>query len=220
MQPLKITATLINGFTAADAWSPALDGILAYWKLRRENPEQFLVAQGINSIMEPVSGLPLDVVTFDNAAWWYACSSPQYELHASHRAYYHRRFDDQHERFLPESTNTVLTAAGPYKNYRKMTMLFVTKEIIWHCLGDKDAIRDLLRDCHHVGAKTAQGYGRVKEWIVEETGDKNQALFSRPLPVEYAALHEVAGITMRWGVRPPVRIPTNQCLCVMPVRSQ
>lgn len=214
MTPLKITARLYNGFAAADEWSPNLDGILAYWQLRLADPDGFLTTQGRSDLMEPADGLPLEKIT-DGDLWWWACSSPIYTLHQTHRAYFHRRFDDQHERLLPDGAKTVLTSAGPYKNYRKSLMLRVTNEVVWHCVGDEAAIRDLLHHCGHIGAKPAQGYGRVREWRIEP-GDLMTALYHRPLPTEYARLKGIDGPVMRWGIRPPARIAANQAECVMP----
>ena len=129
MHPLKITARLYNGFAAADDWSPTLDGILAYWKLRLADPDGFLTTQGRSDLMDPADGLPL-VKVDDGDLWWWACSSPIYALHQTHRAYFHRRFDDQHERFLPEGTKTVATAAGAYKAYRKSLLFRDRKSVV------------------------------------------------------------------------------------------
>jgi hypothetical protein len=56
----------------------------------------------------------------------------------------------------------------------------------------------------------------VREWTVMDDGDENTALFHRPLPVDYARRVGVSGPVMRWGIRPPARIPENQAECVMP----
>ena len=214
MQPLKVTAHLYNGFAAADDWSPALDGILGYWQLYLADPEYFALTQGRNDLVRPPDGLPLEKIE-DGEWWWWAASSPLYRLHQTHRTYFHRRFDDQHERYMEESVKTVITKAGPYKNYRKSLLFRVTDRIEWHCVGDEARILELLSHCHHVGAKPAQGYGRVKDWSVEP-GDERLALYHRPLPVDYARRAGVAGPTMTWGVRPPARLPINNTLCVMP----
>lgn len=214
MRPLKVTAHLANGFAAADEWSPMLDGMLAYWQLRRADPDGFLTRQGRSDLMEPVEGLPLEKVA-NGTVWWWACSCPIYALSQQHQSYFHRRFDDQYERFLPPNTKTVLTSAGPYKAYRKSLLFRVTREVVWHCVGDKAAIQELLSHCYHIGAKPSQGYGRVKEWVIEE-GDEKIALFHRPLPIDYAQRIGVSGPIMRWGIRPPGRIQANQFECVMP----
>lgn len=214
MRPLKVTANLCNGFVAMDNWSPMLDGILAYWKLRREDPDGFLTRQARSDLMVPVEGLPLKRIE-QGDLWWWACSFPIYRLHQQHKTYFHRRFDDQYERFMPDGTKTVLTSAGPYKAYRKSLLFRVTQAVEWHCVGDEVTIRDLLRHCHHIGAKPSQGYGRVREWKIDP-GDEKIALFCRPLPKAYAEKHRIDGPLMRWGIRPPGRIEANQTLCVMP----
>jgi len=214
VKPLKITAELYSGFVASDDWSPALDGILAYWQLCLADPDGFLTHQGRSDLMEPVDGLPLEKIS-DSDLWWWACSSPIYALAQQHRAYFHRRFDDHYERFLPEGTRTVMTAAGPYKAYRKSVILRVTREVSWHVVGDESAIRELLSHCHHIGGKSSQGYGRVKAWRYED-GDLYLALYRRPIPVDYARLKGIDGPVMRWGLRPPGRIVANQAECVMP----
>lgn len=217
MKPLNITAHLYNGFVASDAWSPTLDGILAYWQLRLADSDGFLTHQGRSDLMEPVDGLPLEKIS-DGGLWWWACSAPIYECAQQQRAYFHRRFDDQHERFLPEGTKSVLTAAGPYKCYRKSVMLRVTSAVSWQCVGDADRIQALLDHCHHIGGKSSQGYGRVKRWQMEP-GDERLARLHRPLPVAYAQQQGIDGPVMRWGLRPPGRIAANQAECVMPCAS-
>lgn len=214
MKPLKITAELYNGFAASDDWSPTLDGILAYWQLRLADPDEFLARQGRDDLMTPIDDLPLEKIGAADQ-WWWACSSPLYVLAQQHRTYYHRRFDDQHERFLPEGIKAVLTTAGPYKAYRKSLLFRVTREVSWHGVGDAERIRALLDHCHHIGSKPSQGYGRVKAWRIDD-GDEAQALFQRPLPVDYARGRGIDGPVMRWGLRPPARLLANQCECVMP----
>jgi len=214
MRPLKVVASLYNGFAAADDWAPALDGILAYWMLYLRDPDEFAVLQARSDLMTPIEGLPLERIS-DGAWWWYAASSPIYRLHEMHAIYFHRRFDDQHERFLPEDTKKIITKAGPYKAYRKSLLFRVTPKIEWHCVGDESEIRRLLAPCRHVGAKSSQGHGRVRSWEIEE-GDEQTALFRRPLPEPYARRMGIDGAVMRWGIRPPARIAANQTLCVMP----
>lgn len=213
-EPLKVTAHLCAGFSSADDWSPALDGLLAYWLLRRADPDTFLEDQARSDRMVPVEGLPLQRVEWGGLAWW-ACSSPIYTQHEQYYRHYHRRFDDHYERFLPENTRTVLTSAGPYKAYRRALLQRVTNAVSWHCIGDEGEMRRLLTHCYHIGAKGGQGCGKVKRWDFEP-GDAHLAMTHRPLPVAYARSQGITGPILRWGVRPPARIAANQTECVMP----
>lgn len=216
MTALRVTAVLYNGFCAADDYSPALDGILGYWQLRLRDPDKFLTTQGRTDLMTPVDDLPLEKIRHGDL-WWYATSTPRYDLSTAQWRYFHRRFDDQQERFLPDDIKTVLTTAGSYKSYRKSLLFRVTRAVVWNCIGDEAAIKGLLEHCHHIGSKPSQGYGRVREWRIEP-GDPSIAKQDRPLPVAYAAEHGIEGPVMGWGLCPPVRLPANQALCVMPRR--
>jgi len=181
------------------------------------DPDEFAVLKSRSDLMTPTEGLPLERIS-DGDWWWYAASSPIYRLHEMQAIYFHRRFDDQHERFLPAETKKIVTKAGPFKAYRKSLLFRVTPKIEWHCVGDEAEIRRLLAPCLHVGAKASQGHGRVKSWDVEEGAEKT-ALFRRPLPEAYARRMGIDGPVMRWGIRPPAHIPANQALCVMPCQE-
>lgn len=216
LEPIEITAHLRTGFAAADPWSPAIDGILAYFAMRaRLGPEAFAINQGHDYQMGPVTGLPLEVVEH-GGWWWYAASSPRYELKAAARRPLHRRFDQAAaERHLPDGVKKVQTAAGAYKNARMHVEQRITDRVVWHVVGDGEAIAELLEGCTHVGAKCGAGFGRVRRWSFAP-GDAAEARRHRPVPEDYAEAEGIEGEIMDWGIRPPVRIPMNRCLCVMP----
>ncbi|NGR09337.1 hypothetical protein G5B41_17495 [bacterium SGD-2] len=215
MQPIKITAHLYNGFTSSDPWSPSIDGILAYWVMRERLGDDFHSPTNPME-MQPVEGLPLQRIEHGDW-WWYAASSPIYQTHASARKYAHRRFDDAHEARLDlqGKSGKVLTAAGPYKNARIPLLLRVTDSVEWHVIGDQAEIERLLGRCGNIGAKFGSGYGRVKRWSFSP-GDAEIAMRQRPVPADYAAAQGIVGEEMRWGLRPPARLPINTTMCVMP----
>lgn len=216
MEPLLVTAYLATAYSVSDPWSPALDGILAYWALREQlGEEEFALGMtGHRPLVEP--DLPLGREEHDGL-WWWQCSAPLVELVTTATRHVHRRFDDQHayER-VPESVRTVLTAGGPYKVYRTPHTLRVAPALTWHCLGEADPIRRLLTRCDNVGYGHSKGYGQVSRWEVTSGGDPDLARFQRPLPHSFAHAHGIAGAVMRWGIRPPGRAPEHQVLCVMP----
>ena len=215
MTPIAITAELYNGFVSADPWSPAIDGILAYWLMReRLGAEEFSISQGHSHRMTPVEGLPLEVMRHGDL-WWYAASSPRYGSAATVRKHIHRRFDQSAaEKYLP-AIRKVQTSAGAYKNARISLMHRITNQVTWHVIGDGPEIERLLRTCAHIGGKVSAGFGRVRRWSYAE-GDADLARFSRPLPADYASKHDIHGPVMEWGLRPPVRLAANIAACVMP----
>lgn len=212
MTPLRIIARLQNGVIQSDPWSPSIDGILAAAMMREKLGDAFYLSRVAD--MQPVVGLPLDVVRHGDR-WWYACSSPQLiDSHGKDRRYYHRRFDDHLEQYLPPKMGRVLTAAGPYKNTRLSETRIVCRGLEWHVIGDAEKIERLLINVDQIGAGRGRGHGVVLNWRVTD-GDAERAA-NRPVPVEYAESIGLVGRVFPWGIVPPFRLPHLICDCVMP----
>lgn len=221
MTPLVVTARLVNGVAASDPWTPTIDGILAYWAmLERLGPESFALGQALSDL-PPVDGLPLEII-HHGAPWWYACSLPLYREVAQAVRPYSRRFDRQmaEKHLLYGKSGRVETKAGPYKEARLSVLQRITPSISWHVIGEGEEIRRLLRRCHWIGKYRSSGFGEVSAWFVETGGDPEIARHHRPLPVEYATLVGIDGITMPAGYRPPIHSPRNQTMCVLPMAGR
>lgn len=221
MRPLRITAHLRNGFSSADPWSPAFDGVIAYWVMReRLGEEQFALNSSDPARLVIPDGLPL-VKVEDGDQWWWAASSPMLDSERTWRRYYHRRFDVAlATSYLPEDQRgRVIVQSGPYKNYRNIRDVKLTKRILWSAIGDPAEITRLLAQCWWVGGGSAQGLGRVERWEVVDGDDEDEwrARYQRPLPAEVADAHGITGIRLEWGIRPPGRLAVNRMLCVLPV---
>ena len=220
--PLKVTASIRGSFAASDPWSPALDGIIAYWALReRLGEEAFAASEVAGDKMTPVEGLPLLRVEW-NDLWWWACSSPIYEPIAEFLRYFHRRFDSHlAETHMKGKKGLTSVKAGPYKNFRLTTANKVVDQIVWFAIGDPAEVARLLSRCKAIGARRGVGNGTVDCWDVEEVKDRSIAMTFRPLPVDYARQEGISsGTEMLWGIRPPARISQNVMPCVMPYALQ
>lgn len=215
MTPLRIRAGLVRGFAAKDPWSPAIDGIIAAVVMRdRIGSEEFVLRGSRNSTLEHVTGLPIEIVR-DGDRWWYASSSPLIvDIAGRERRYFHRRFDDQHERHLVDVVKRVMTAAGPYKSTRLFDTRVIASAVEWHVIGDQTEIERILRRVSQIGGRRGIGYGEVSEWSVTADGDASIARHHRPLPVTYAEAHGIDGQRMPWGLVPPGRLDPVDC--VMP----
>jgi CRISPR type IV-associated protein Csf3 len=215
MKALRVTAHLTQGYSAADAWSPAIEGILAFWAMREQlGEEEFALGMtGHRALIE--ADLPL-AREEHGGLWWWRASSPiaapveQFERHV------HRRFDDQYERYIRDGVKRVETSAGPFKTYRNRRLVTLTPSVTWHVVGEWGGVERLLRRCSFIGHGVGHGWGEVREWEVTEDGDEDLARFHRPLPEAFAREHGREGMRMRWGIRPPGRAPEHQALCVMP----
>lgn len=213
MTPIRIRVRLVNGFVVKDPWSPAIDGIIAAAFMREKLGDDFFTQREAD--MQPVEGLPLAVERHDGR-WWYLASSPaQIGARGQDKRFFHRRFDDQHEAYLPPGIGRVLTAAGPYKSSRLYERRAICRGLEWHVIGNEPEIRRLLGTIDQIGGGRGRGYGQVSEWLYD-AGDEAIARRRRPLPVEYAQVIGVTGRVMPWGVVPPGRIAAAICDCVMP----
>ncbi len=219
MKPILITAHLYSGFATSDQWSPAIDGILAYWHIQqRYGADNFNIQQGLNHAMQTVNDLPLEKIDH-NDLWWYAASSPIYHTCGVARRYLHRRFDQsQAEKTLPDNMKKVQVQSGAFKNARMAINHIVTDKVTWHVIGELNAIKTLLKHANHIGAKYGAGFGRVREWTYDD-GDEQLARHYRPLPIEYAQQHGIVGDKMTWGIRPPARLIENCVDCIMPFNN-
>lgn len=221
MQALRIVAHTPAGYAASDPWSPALDGILAYWALREQIPHEDFVlraSQGGGSGALVEVELPLARET-DDTTWWWQVSAPIAALVGRHRRHEHRRFDEREAEHYT-TARRVQTNMGPFKNYRMPVVLHLTPTVTWHAIGDAAEVRRLLRRCAAIGARVGHGNGRVVRWEVTTDGDAALARFCRPLPVTFAQAHGRSGMAMEWGIRPPGWAIDRRVLCVMPDMTQ
>lgn len=210
MKPLKITAHLVAGFVSSDRWSPAVDGLMAWRHYKDRSGSDFGCLPESDLSDDPI--LPLEIVR-GSGEWWYAASRPYVTDARRQVRHFHRRFDDQHERHLDLSgkSGKILTAAGPYKNWRRQITVTMTPCISWHVVGDEGAIKDLVDRVTHVGALSAQGHGEIKEWSITD-GEDDLARLDRALPVNYAQERGITGIQMPHGLRPPKRLHVVDCI--------
>lgn len=219
MMPLLVTARLRQGFVASDPWSPALDGILAAWALRDllGEEEWALGMSGGRELLSPE--LPLERAS-DGEHWWWVCSAPIVADPILFDAWTHRRFDagEAAGRVDPK-VRSVLVKGGPYKIYRNRETVTLPRDgcVRWHCIGDAANIERLLRRCTAIGRGRTHGRGEVLTWTVKMAGaDERLAREWRPLPVDWALARGLTGPVLRWGIRPPGRLPEHQTPCVMP----
>lgn len=219
MEPLLVTARLAQGYSAADPWSPSLDGILTYWRLRElMGEEELALGMSGQRDLRVIDDLPLGREQWGEYWWWQVSSPiPFGGDGGTFERYYHRRFDDaQAYRWAPPDTRRVETAAGPFKAYRHRRQVRVCEAVSWHCIGDGDEILRLLRRCDYIGHGIGRGWGEVLGWEIGP-GDADIARFRRPVPYGFAVDHGLRGAPLEWGLVPPGRDPRHRTLCVMPL---
>jgi hypothetical protein len=80
------------------------------------------------------------------------------------------------ELLRPDARITVATTGGMFKSYRLPLRIRSVERVVWfcECRQKRDSgtapmtwLRKLLKQVWAIGKKTADGYGRVAEWIIE-----------------------------------------------------
>lgn len=222
MQSLRITAHLATPFVVYDAFSPSLDAIIEWYWLK----ERGLASPNPDSDSLVQADLPL--LKGDIQGEWYWCvSSPHYLLEGQQTTRMRRRWDC-HDKHLDWGGKRAKfsTSEGHTKGYDLPNYLRSTPQIDWFAVGDRDEILRLLQQCTGIGKKLSQGFGQVIRWEVQEF-DQDWHLWGaagqlmRPIPVQLLTQEipgKIDGITiLRWGWRPPARLPCNQEVCAMPM---
>lgn len=223
MDRLQITAHLANGVISMDPWGPMLDAILGYQVLREQMGERFYLSDPHrDGLIEPE--LPLER-RGDGDDWYWACSAAVYGEHMEYLKHFHKRFDDQHLRYLDTGkAKTVNVKSGRYKAWRTPHTCRLAGAVRWYAVGDRAEIGRLLARVTHLGKRAAHGMGMVLRWDVEPVDvDGSETLdgrVTRPLPLgmfSTASWPEDAEIyTGEATIRPPYWWPGHVRHCVLP----
>ncbi len=158
----------------------ALDGILAMAWIRKYRPELVGQPPDFDNFVE--AELPLEK-RGECDDWYWACSFACFEVLKEDRRYWHKRFDqDLGEQYIDFNgrRGSVNVKSAQYKNYRIPLNYILIPKIEWYAVGDKAEIEILLQYITHIGKKPSQGFGRVREWTVEEWPEDLSWL--RPIP--------------------------------------
>lgn len=203
MRLVKVTAKLADGRIATTDLALPLDSILAYSWISKYRPDLMEASKsGIQEISHP----PLPLAKREaNGEWWWACSFAFGEPLLEQKNYWHKRFDaDYAEGYVDFQgrRGKVDTGAGYFKGYRMPLTVFLVPKLTWYLEGDLRDIWKLLLLISHIGKKSAQGYGAVSEWTVEEVELEDDLTLARPIPDPHG--DEI------WGIRPPYWEPKNQ----------
>jgi len=204
MQPLKITAVMASGQVAAIDDVINFDSLIGYVWMEENYPEH-LHNDGLKTGKVIIPELPLEKRGSGND-WYYAASIAEYEVLKETLVYWHKRLDvplsEQYVDFRGKSEK-IKVNAGRYKNYRIPLVIKLIPELTWYVVGDKTEIERMVQKIYRIGKKRSQGFGEIKEWIVEEINEDYSYRRYIPAPT---------GNELR-GIRPPYHWIGNQRLC-------
>lgn len=184
--PLIVTATMQS---AVECMYPImLDGLLASVVAR----ERGLIAPRSADEVEPID-IPIQR---EPGGRFHLCSEAHHsEKLFSRLTHVHKRAPVQEYSLLCSSkVRRVDMTGGVDKSWRVPRSGEFFRELSWWCIGDAEAIRVLLRDAVHIGARRRHGCGRVQGWRVEPSTDWpgfpviRDGFPLRALPLDYPGL--------------------------------
>lgn len=161
MTPLVVKARLLEGFVSRHPIH--LDALLTAAYAMREG----LLVPPITA--EQAKPLPIPVQRSACGRFWLASIGEYAEL-ASELRYKNRRAPFvEFARLGEQKIRRVAVNFGPNKSYRVPYEFTIPAggTIVWHCIGEREPLLDLLRCCHYLGKFRGSGKGRVAQWTVE-----------------------------------------------------
>lgn len=159
MTPLEITCRLRGPILLHKPL--ALDSLLAAMIALRDGLPPALSAEDLRPIEIPVAR--------ELGGAFHLCSFSVSTKEEHERRWVNRRFPIPEAQAFAESRfNRIQINAGPCKSYRLPAEVAHLRddELRWWCVGDADAIRDLLNMARYLGKRRAVGYGPVAHWSV------------------------------------------------------
>ena len=210
----------------ADAWLP-LDGILFYQAVRDDLGAQEMTTPGVSLLAQPkgevMKGGRLPVAIVHARDWYYRCSWAQWGPYVDGQDYWAKRFDMSHAELVDfgGKRGKIDLSSGTYKAYRMPVFYRAALWVEWYIVGDLEAIRYLLACVTHVGKKTSQGWGRVRNWVVEPAAEDwsvwREGKLMRGIPIYHwpRDLGEARKLGI-YGIRPSYWDKRNQMELVMP----
>ena len=240
-RPLLVRAHLATGIAQASSWGIALDSLLAAELWSRRTLE-IRAAGGEppnlhdTAVPEDID-LPLARCTAageTDGRWHWAATTAFPEgrpadlppdVHMWNGRVDHRAV----EHLTPELPSVVSDRQGRYRARRMPLLVTICSAVTWSCIGDPEAIAELLTDLPAIGKKRSHGEGHVLRWEITNLLDVDDwtaahlhpdGTLGRPTPAECLADRGdqvVDGGIGTAGLRPPYMHRARQHTLHLPV---
>jgi hypothetical protein len=140
--------------------------------------------------------------------------------------HYCKRIATEASGLLAENERKIVSTTNSWtKSYRLPLRIRSVPLVRWACVGTRREIRKALRDVHAIGKKTSYGYGRVAEWIIDESDTEyswfaphqNGHVLMRPIPVGEWLPSDLVGARRHFGACTcPYWHPSRFCEIICP----
>lgn len=194
MEPLKITARLVSP-VAVPLFPLNLDGLLAAMVCERKG----LIA-GVGDWQDVEVPIQLSA-----CGRYHLASVGHYSVTTAVKGFTQKRAPiSEFGWFGSQKIKSVLVSGGVNKACRIPQPRAVIDRMQWWCMGDREAVADLVGQVTHIGKKRSVGHGKVSEWTVESCRTWDGFPVMRPdgtpmrnLPMDTAGLGP--GSAVGWG---------------------
>lgn len=178
-RPLLVRAHVATGIAHASSWGIGLDSLLAAELWARHKAD--LRAEGheppdLHDTTNPIElDLPLARCTApeDPDLWHWAATTAYPENRPTDLPpevhYWSGRVDHRAaEHLTPTLPAIVSDRQGRYRARRMPLLVTICSSVTWTCIGDPDAITELLSDLPAIGKKRSHGEGQVTSWEITD----------------------------------------------------
>lgn len=217
MKNLKVTAKLLDGRVNSNDGLFNLDSILAYAWMLVHHPD-YLLNNDFSSFIEPELPLAKDIT----GRW--KTSLGFYRQYKQFVEYWHKRINDTDAALYVDfkgKRGKIDARAGYYKAYRMPQLIRLISDIEFYCVGDPEGIKNLLKYVTNIGKKSSQGYGYIKEWVIEEIDDDCTEYgpygLMRIIPFKGDFLNSTEKFQIRkMRLKPPYHLHIDRVPCIIP----
>lgn len=219
-EPFRVICKLYDGRVNSVNGLFYLDSIIYHAWFLKYDPEVIYGIKGKNGKQQKHLnfGLPL-TKTSDNR---YLASCGFYKQYNQSIEYWNKRPDFTNARnseYL-DARGKIDTSAGPLKAYHFPQIIRTVSDIEFYGVGTIEKIKDLLSYIPAIGKKPSEGWGRVKEWIVEPFTDDWSTFgkygLMRPMPVNQVCIKDNNYQIMDSPIRPPYWKMKETKVCYIP----
>jgi hypothetical protein len=214
-EPFKVTCKLTDGRVNTADGLLFLDSILYHAWFLKYAPK---VITGEQQEKEAGHfGLPLRQLPNNR----YAASCGFYKDYGTHIEYWNKRPAwDRRAEYL-DAHGKMNASAGTMRAYRMPQIIHLLSDIEFYGYGTVEKVQELLNYIPAVGKKPAEGWGTVKEWIIESWPEDwstwGKYGLMRPMPIEEDIGHDLSSYVIRdCAIRPPAWKARNQMTCYVP----
>lgn len=214
-EPFRVTCRLIDGRVNSADGLFFLDAILYHGWFAKNAPG---VLDGTQKEENAgYFGLPLRQLSGNR----YAASCGFYKQYEINIEYWTKKPNfASHAEHLDMVSGKINVSSGAFRAYRMPNVIRTISDIEFYGYGTIEKVRELLSYIPAIGKKFAEGWGMVREWVVEpwpedwSTESPKYGLM-RPMPVE--EWRDTQGLKKQvCGIRPPYWKARNQTLCYIP----